>query len=597
MPSKRERHQEQIDQLLDIIRVEDVTGTGGSVDDEEFLMWSGLRHLNACADPPSSDDIEDCITDGPDDQGLDLFYVDDDSEVVHLIQSKLRRRQSTITRANFDSLLQLPARLMDGASLRSIRNERVKEFAKHFRRCVDRGYEVRLAYLTTERTTKPIRDAASRWNSSDLAVGQHSNINHQVQIADAEWFVNTTPRDDKPTNANVILKDFFVDSQRDGSLKTLVGTMSATELIRVFDQHDFKMFRLNPRGPLGNRKVNREILNTLRDPQGRERFHILNNGLTAVCESFKEDRDSREIEIRDLQIVNGCQTTWSIYDYYADGAGSIEEVFLNIKLTEAPPADRLAGDISQASNSQNKMEDWDFIFNEKKQLDLQQQFQRLDPPMFYELKRGEYKYIDKSRLRKITIKSVAQAMYAFIGYPSEAKDRLRFVPQSVRRVDGEYNKVFFDGITAQHLVLPLLVHDRVNRRWKADPPTGYVETGTINRRLHVVWLIGELVKRAADISHFSEIDHADLKQAIELIDRWFNRAYRLANFAVDDTLSFYEKDDDDEDDITLRVPLRQLFRATRYYRRYIRYLERYLGNVVDGIEEIDACRHEMFDTT
>ena len=579
MANKTQVHQAQIDQLVDVIRTEDISGRGGVVDNEEFLLWASQRHLQVSSDPPSLDDIQDCITDGTDDQGLDLFHIDDDSEVVHLVQSKYRRKQSTVKRDVFDSLLQLPFRLMDGGSLRSIRNERVKEFAKDFRRCVDKGYAVRLAYLTTERPTKQIQDAVARWNSVNLALGQHSSVPHLVQIVDSEAFLKPTLNYNKPTDTYLTLSDFFVKSQPDGSLKTLQGTLAAEELMRVFEQHNFAIFTLNPRGPLGNVKVNKDILNTLGDDTERVRFHILNNGLTAVCESFKEDENSKEVEIRDLQIVNGCQTTWSIYDHDRVPENSLNGVFVNIKLTEAPPSDKLASDISLASNSQSKMVDWDFLFNEPDQLNLQQQFERLDDRVFYELKRGEHRYIEGSRLRKTTVKDVAQATYAFVGYPSEAKDRLRYIPRSVRNDDSEYKKVFFDGVTARHLMLPLLVHDRVKLDWKDNPPTKHIESGDISRRLHVVWLIGEIVKRASGVADYSQIDIHLINRITATIDAWFERANRIANYAVNDTLRFYE-----DRDGQLRVSLRQMFRATRIYVDYLEYLNRGLEERIDGVQ-------------
>ena len=150
---------------------------------------------------------------------------------------------------------------------------------------------------------------------------------------------------------------------------------------------------------------------------------------------------TRTADILDLQIVNGCQTTWNIYQHHLRG-GSVEGVSINIKLIEvAAPADTLARNISQASNSQSQMRDWDFLFNEPEQLDLQREFENLHEPIFYELRRGERQYIIGSKLRKTTIKDVAQAMWAFVGYPSEAKDRLRDIPRSYKSPQGAYRNV------------------------------------------------------------------------------------------------------------------------------------------------------------
>lgn len=568
-PTVSEIHQEKIDQLLEIIRLEDITGRGGKLDGEEFLLWAGQKYLQCVSDPPSLEDLQDCVTDGADDQGLDLFHIDEEDEEnknIHLIQAKFRSRSNTIERKEIDSLLDLPNKLMDGASLRTISNERIKEFAKQFRHKVDEGFEIRVVYLTTERPTPQIKSRIDRWNSDKLPLGQYDHVHHRVEIVDVESFLSTSHV--FSTNTKLKLERYYDSPGTSGVLSYLVGTIAASELVRVFEKHRFAMFRLNPRGPLGATKVNKDIKHTLENDLERTRFHFLNNGLTAVCESFSINSDTNQVNIRELQIVNGCQTTWNIYDHHR-GDGSLEGAFVNIKLIEAPPADKLAVDISQASNSQSQMKDWDFLFNEEKQKRLQEQFERLDAPLFYELKRGEQRFIQQSRLRKTTIKDVAQATWAFIGYPGEAKDRLREIPRLYRTQGSAYNKVFFDGITARHLSFPLDIHNRVKTEWKRRTDTASSGRQIDDRRLYIVWLIGKLVIRAAEIERYRDIDNDVLRTISSHMDEWFDDAYDLANDAIDDTIEL-----NDSKHESGRASLRQLFRSSEYYNDFLTNLER-----------------------
>lgn len=87
------------------------------------------------------------------------------------------------------------------------------------------------------------------------------------------------------------------------------------------------------------------------------------------------------VTIRDFQIVNGCQTTCTVYDHYRR-AGSLENANVTLKLVE-DPSSSLRHIISSASNKQSQMKDWDFLFDEPEQQRLQGEFATLSPPMFY----------------------------------------------------------------------------------------------------------------------------------------------------------------------------------------------------------------------
>ena len=371
--------------------------------------------------------------------------------------------------------------------------------------------------------------------------------------------------EDKPTDTEMRFLDWFEHADPNGANRHLSAMVSAKELDRVFSEHRYSIFRLNPRGPLGVVKVNKEIRATLEADADRPQFFFLNNGLTAVCDSFKKKGGSSStFEIRDFQIVNGCQTTWTLHDHKIRG-GSLEDVALSIKLIETPATSTLAAQISQASNSQSPMKDWDFLFNSEDQLRLQREFLSLDEPVFYELKRGEQKYIKGASGRKTTIKDVAQAMWAFLGHPGEARDRLREIP---RMQGNAYREVFFEGVTARHLWVPYEIHERVKLKYKNQTSSVVAEAGQNNRRLHLVWLIGELILNALEIETYSQIDTGALSRVSKSLDIWFSRAYDFADAAIDNMIESH-KDEEGE----LKESLRQLYRASRFYPGYRLRLE------------------------
>ena len=160
-----------------------------------------------------------------------------------------------------------------------------------------------------------------------------------------------------------------------------------------------------------------------------------------------------------------------------------------MKLVESS---KLRDVISMASNSQTQMKDWDFISDDKFQKRLQAEFAKLDPPIFYQLRRGEYRYMAAQGGHElVNVKDIAQTAWAFMGYPGEAKDRLREVPQSRVQSGGTYHKVFFKEATASYYVLPWRIYEKV----KAEHEK-YMEGSNIQGdfreygRVHLVWLVG-----------------------------------------------------------------------------------------------------------
>lgn len=116
------------------------------------------------------------------------------------------------------------------------------------------------------------------------------------------------------------------------------------------------VFQENVRAFLGQENpVNSMIRNTLSDESGRERFGILNNGITIISPNVKVQSDS--IYIENFQIVNGCQTSNVLY---GDRSILSDETMLTVKVVEATDADVIS-DIVRATNSQTKVEDIQFL--------------------------------------------------------------------------------------------------------------------------------------------------------------------------------------------------------------------------------------------
>jgi hypothetical protein len=185
--------------------------------------------------------------------------------------------------------------------------------------------------------------------------------------------------------------------------KAYLVIVPGTQLASIYDRWGARLLEQNVRVFLQARgNVNKGIRNTLEhDPQ---MFFAYNNGLTATAEevvAHSGDNGLQITELRNLQIVNGGQTTASIYAATRKQV-DLSKVFVQMKLSIIPPerAEEVVPKISEYANSQNKVNAADFFANHPYHLRMKEISQRLFAPSadtsfreskwFYERARGQY---------------------------------------------------------------------------------------------------------------------------------------------------------------------------------------------------------------
>ena len=569
MPTRRERDERR---LRDVERITNrIREPADRLFDGDpakgLLYWAAELHLYQTANTPTEDDLLSNITDGKDDLELDAYYVDDDALAVYLFQSKYRSSPGNLKMGDLASFLDVPNKLATPQMLAQVSNEKVLEFAPIFRRRLLDGYELHLVYLTTLRTTKPLQARADAWTEGLLTLpigGEYIDIPHSVTLMDIDNLIRVIDSLNEIREIELTLR---IDPSghhetKSGELRCLVATLRLEELAMKFDEYKYAIFRYNPRGPLGSVAVNKDIKQTLEDPNRRELFQLMNNGLSAVCTAFVVSNDDMSVNVRGFQVVNGCQTTYNVYDHWRRG-GELGDATVTLKLIE-DPSSNLRYLVSSSSNKQSQMKDWDFLFDEAEQSRLQDEFKALDPPLFYELRRGEHKYISGGGIsEKTTVKDIAQTMWAFVGRPGEAKDRLREIPRSKSIMSGAYRDVFSPGIEAERLRLPWLIYGRVQQEWKKySDATGNQGDEREHGRLHILWLVGRSVLGSQDVSRYEELPLGKVKWLAETLDDWFEDHHRIAVDAITYVV-------DVKRGVALEagqtLSLRQLFRSAGHY--------------------------------
>lgn len=109
------------------------------------------------------------------------------------------------------------------------------------------------------------------------------------------------------------------------------------------------LFDSNVRAFLGYNSVNEDIDNTLRNPNGVN-FWWLNNGITILADNAKIV--GRQLHLKGVQIVNGLQTTETLYRHFASGRAESLDSEILIKVLTLKDAD-VRYRILQATNNQS----------------------------------------------------------------------------------------------------------------------------------------------------------------------------------------------------------------------------------------------------
>ncbi len=149
----------------------------------------------------------------------------------------------------------------------------------------------------------------------------------------------------------------------DGYLTFLPGSFLAF----LYEQYGFKLLEQNVRSFLQFRAgINRGIKETiLKRPQ---MFFAFNNGISATADSIELD-DSNSIirKISNLQIVNGGQTTATLFHTSKEAKENILDVLVPVKISVINNTDNsyeIIKSISKFANTQNKINDADLSAND-----------------------------------------------------------------------------------------------------------------------------------------------------------------------------------------------------------------------------------------
>ena len=432
----------------------------------------------------SDEQIEEAASvDGPNDMGIDAWYLskEESTKTLYLVQSK-------DTRATKDDLVKLKSGFLDlfDPTTSISANSEVRTRAAELQSEIDDDLTIEMHLVTSKLVAHNLRTDGRPLENYSI-----SFLNRTFQVSTYVHDVESLASNLRVIKENPITAQFHVGEgeyfkyQTKSKYVTVSAAIRADELARLFNQNRLNLFRLNPRYFLTTKSVvNREILETL-NYEDADNFYLYNNGVTATCSAVRVLASGNDaiLEFDDFQIVNGCQTTVTLYERWrqAGGAGTLQTVRVPIRIIETLAAKQMAEQVARTTNRQNQMKQEDFRSGDKLHAKLQAEFDKLNPRWFYEYKRGTWNtdfrtsrarspYLGEPYSpRRIQMKDLAQACLAFQGRPDDSADRIAAYFAS----DERYREVFPFNCQAQQLLLPHVLFqkaDEVSKNHANDHP-------------------------------------------------------------------------------------------------------------------------------
>ncbi|MCT7328740.1 AIPR family protein [Ralstonia mojiangensis] len=326
------------------------------------------------------------LCDGAGDGGIDaaVFVPRDPSEGIEgdtwlLVQSKFGTAfngAGTISAEAQKVFATLEGKREKLSSLSAELVERLRTFLQN------RGAKDRLEYVLA--TTKRLTNEELEYLDNIKTLGRAKfGECFDVDSVSVETIYNKVAEEDSfgVSTIRVKLKTVVASS---GSI-LLVGATRLTEIFRFMQAYKAEsgdldlLYEKNVRKFLGNkRKVNKGIEQTLEAHP--ERFGLYNNGVTIVAEAV-ERVGPDEVELSNPFIVNGCQTTRSIWsvlqrrlnaggtaptDTYKQWLDRLETAVVITKIVVVgSEGEELLTETTRYTNSQNAVGEKDFIALEK----------------------------------------------------------------------------------------------------------------------------------------------------------------------------------------------------------------------------------------
>ncbi|MEI7251815.1 AIPR family protein [Pectobacterium versatile] len=411
----------------------------------------------------------DIITEGGDDENIDILHVDREGKRIYLIQSfqspLFRPQGAKPTKAQETSYAETA---LFSANINMI-PARIRTQVSEARDALKEGVIERLNIWfvhncpETDECDRPLKAIGL----SVISKLKSDYPNQNILVDSKQIGLDTLDKLYNSQYSPILISDviktgglpgFFEKNNEDW--RSFSTSVSGSFLKDLHDNYgEDRLFSANVRSYMGSNKrdlsINDRIKDTAQNDYGN--FFVYNNGVTALVHdfSFSEVNGHSSLgvleSITGISIVNGAQTTGSI----SHVKGKInKDLKIGIRFIKVNNEDKIQ-DITLANNSQNKVLRSDFRSSDPIQTRLRNEFVKSKDALYTG---GLRKSLSPKQKRiLLPTDTVAQILIAFHDNPTNAYHNKKDIWDE----DGLYKKAFDDSITKEHIVFVFTLNEAI----------------------------------------------------------------------------------------------------------------------------------------
>ncbi len=170
----------------------------------------------------------------------------------------------------------------------------------------------------------------------------------------------------------------------------------------------------------------------------------MNNGITITCKGFSYNKghSNPTLQMEDFQIVNGAQTSHSLFAAYLENREAFDNVVLMVRVYATDRED-VAARVAVATNSQARIQSRDLRANHLVMKNLELGFRQRG--YFFERKKGMFS--DKSDSHRIDALKLGQIIFAhYLKEPEKSKS------ESDTIFGQRFSEIFHNGYDIDQLI-------------------------------------------------------------------------------------------------------------------------------------------------
>ena len=494
-------------------------------DGQRFVAWY-LRNIHGL----NTVEAKDCITDGVNDKQIDAVYINNQDSTIYIIQGKFMSGEY-IDAEPVREVLSSWVLVQDLNQLQDAANAKLKVKINEITAALDDDYEICFELITTAKLTNQAQSDADTF-SKKLADNEEMNANFIV--VDSEMLKFKYDEALNKTN-NYINFTFqleegkYLELELNG-IRAVLAAVPLKDCISIPGIKDGRLFRKNVRQSLGNsNKVNKGIAKTIKKEPGD--FFFYHNGITAICSNF--DIQNGQLTVKDLNIVNGCQSLSTIFN--CGEAAKKSYGYILFKFYEMANSEK-ADKITNSTNSQSAVKARDLRSNDKIVLNIKKNYEQTYPNGYMVTKRGEN--VDTTKYDAGHIIQLTDLGKELIAWHSQ---RPTLSYSETKIFDIYFTQLFKKDYPAEDVQALHELHSTVTNKWNPDNPMGLNESLLAMKSyapFHHLYAISVIF---AEISNMSEMVPrpskvlAQLKKydmmdtVVNIAGKTLNRAFKNAN--------------------------------------------------------------------